>query len=184
MSDSRIDFGHVLNILREDGIVLICTDLGWCLGCSILSETAIARIKRLNSQGSLLMTDNVGKIQQYVQQVPDIAWDMIEMSNDALRICYPGAKNLMLSAQNNDKSIEIMVTKNAGLCQFCARLKSPLFIAPLVSKGSKTIQNFDEIPNEIKEIVNFTFPKNTGFVFSKSKDKVIKFETGNVFKLL
>ena len=58
----------------------------------------------------LLLTDMPGKIQNLVSQMPDIAWDLIEMSDSPLTIIYPGAKNIAKNLIAEDGSVGIRVT--------------------------------------------------------------------------
>ena len=70
-----------LEILRSGGVILYPTDTVWGLGCDATNEVAVKRIfdikKRADAKAMLVLIDNPGKLQSYVDEVPDIAWDLI-----------------------------------------------------------------------------------------------------------
>ena len=49
--------------------------------------------KRTDSKAMLVLIDNPSKLQSYVDEVPDMAWDLIELSEKPLTIIYPLAQH-------------------------------------------------------------------------------------------
>ena len=119
-----------LEILRSGGVILYPTDTVWGLGCDATNEVAVKRIfdikKRADAKAMLVLIDNPGKLQSYVDEVPDIAWDLIEMSEKPLTIIYPQARNLAPNLVAEDKSIGIRVTNEEFSKKLCAQFKNPL----------------------------------------------------------
>ena len=87
-----------INILNAGGTILYPTDTIWGLGCDARNEAAIDKVialkKRPAAKSFVLLLDNENKIQSYVQEVPEIAWSLIEFADSPMTIILPNAKNL------------------------------------------------------------------------------------------
>ena len=92
------DIREAVNVMRRGGIILYPTDTIWGLGCDATNEDAVRRIfeikRREDSKALISLVDSEAKIQFYVREIPDVAWDLIEMSNKPLTVIYDGARNL------------------------------------------------------------------------------------------
>lgn len=71
----------------------------------------------------LVLVDNSGRLNSYVDEVPDIAWDLIEMAEKPLTIIYPEAKNLAPNLLAEDKSVGIRVTNEDFSKKLCAQFR-------------------------------------------------------------
>ena len=73
------------DVMRRGGIILYPTDTIWGIGCDATNEEAVQRVYELkqrdDSKSMLVLLDNPAKLQTYVQDVPDIAWDLIELTD-------------------------------------------------------------------------------------------------------
>ena len=85
-------------VLKEGGVILYPTDTIWGIGCDATNEEAVKRVyeikQRADSKALLVLVDSPVKVDFYVQDVPDIAWDLIELTDKPLTIIYQGARNL------------------------------------------------------------------------------------------
>ena len=84
--------------MNEGGVILYPTDTVWGIGCDATNEEAVRRVyeikKRADSKAMLVLVDSPVKVDFYVQDVPDVAWDLIEVADKPLTIIYSGARNL------------------------------------------------------------------------------------------
>ncbi|MDA3778645.1 MAG: Sua5/YciO/YrdC/YwlC family protein, partial [Bacteroidales bacterium] len=82
------DFKNALETVKNGGIILYPTDTIWGLGCDASNEQAVNRIyeikKRSNKKSMLVLLNNPGEIRKYVKDMPDIAWDLFELSEKPL----------------------------------------------------------------------------------------------------
>ena len=178
----------VVEVLRSGGVILYPTDTVWGLGCDATNEKAVKRIfeikKRTDTKAMLVLIDNPSKLQSYVDEVPDIAWDLIELSEKPLTIIYPQAKNLALNLIGEDKTIGIRVTKELFSRTLCMQFRNPIVSTSANISGNSTPMNFAQIPDEIKNAVDYVviFRQN-----DKSKSvpsSIIKLGKGNLFHLI
>ena len=68
-------------VMNEGGVNLYPTDTVWGIGCDATNEEAVRRVyeikKRADSKAMLVLVDSPVKVDFYVQDVPDVAWDLI-----------------------------------------------------------------------------------------------------------
>lgn len=177
-----------VEVLRSGGIILYPTDTVWGLGCDATNENAVKRIfeikKRTDAKAMLVLVDAPAKIQAYVEEIPDIAWDLIEISEEPLTIIYPHAKNLAKNLIAEDKSIGIRVTKEFFSRSLCSQFRRPIVSTSANVSGDPTPANFRQISNEIKSAVNYIVNFRQTEISEPKPSSIIKFMKGNVFQLI
>ena len=67
--------------MNEGGVILYPTDTIWGIGCDATNEEAVRRVyeikQRSDSKAMLVLVDSPVKVDFYVQDVPEVAWDLI-----------------------------------------------------------------------------------------------------------
>lgn len=153
------DIKKALEVLKSGGVILYPTDTIWGLGCDATNEIAVQRIyqikKRADSKSMLVLMDNPALLDRYVNEVPEIAWDLVEVATTPLTVIYPGAKNLAKNLVADDGSIGIRFTKEAFTSQLLQRFRRPIVSTSANISGEKSPAVFAEIAEEIKSQVDY-----------------------------
>lgn len=153
------DIKKALQTLRDGGVILYPTDTIWGLGCDATNELAVLKIyeikRRMESKSMLVLIDSDAKLQAYVEEVPSMAWDLIEMSDKPLTIIYPSAKNLAKNLLADDGSIGIRVTNEAFSRKLCERFRKPIVSTSANISGNSAPTTFLEIEELIKKSVDY-----------------------------
>lgn len=177
-----------LEVLRSGGVILYPTDTVWGIGCDATNESAVSRIyeikKRTDAKAMLVLVDSPGKLQVYVDEVPDIAWDLIEMSEKPLTIIYPQAKNLAPSLVAEDHSIGIRVTKESFSNKLCTQFRKPIVSTSANVSGEQTPLNFSQISTEIKTAVDYVVNFRQDETTKPKPSSIIKLGKGNLFQMI
>lgn len=178
-SDFSVDLTKALEVLRNGGVILYPTDTVWGIGCDATNAEAVKRIyeikQREDSKSMLVLMENPNLLNSYIDEVPEIAWDLIEMTDKPLTIIYSGAKNLAPNLIASDGSIGIRITNEAFTQQLIQRLRKPLVSTSANISGQKTPQNFDEITEEIINAVDY--------VVEYRRDDIKKYAPSSIIKL-
>ena len=94
------DIRQAVETLRRGGLILYPTDTVWGIGCDATNEEAVRRIfalkQRAEAKAMLCLVDSANRLQRYVRQVPDVAWDLIEFAERPLTLILDGAVSLHL----------------------------------------------------------------------------------------
>jgi len=87
-----------LEVLRAGGTILYPTDTIWGLGCDATNPDAVEKIykikQREDNKKLIVLLDGDYAIERYIDEVAEVAYDLIELSEKPLTIIYSGAKNL------------------------------------------------------------------------------------------
>ena len=92
------DIEKACEVMFNGGIILYPTDTIWGIGCDATNPEAVKRVyeikKRIDSKALITLVDSPAKVNAYVQDMPEIAWDLIEFATKPLTIIYDKARNL------------------------------------------------------------------------------------------
>ena len=103
------DINLALKTLQKGGLILYPTDTIWGIGCDATNAEAVWKIyklkQRADSKSMLVLLDSENRLQQYIHEIPDAAWQLLDVADKPLTIIYPGAKNLAQNLIAEDGSI-------------------------------------------------------------------------------
>ncbi|MBA7543224.1 putative protein YciO [subsurface metagenome] len=182
------DIDHAVKVLEKGGLILFPTDTIWGIGCDATNTEAVDRIyrlkKRQDSKTMLVLIDNEIRLQQYIKEIPEIAWQLLDVSDKPLTIIYPGARNLALNLVAEDGSIGIRIPED----KFCQRLVSR-FMKPVVSTSANVTEKkppaiFQAISDEIKEGVDYIVNWRQNDDQQGTVSSIIKLGPGGEFLIL
>lgn len=153
------DIKKACDTLKKGGIILYPTDTIWGIGCDATNEEAVKRIYELkqrdDSKSMLILMDNPAKLQTYVRDVPDIAWDLIELTDKPLTIIYDGAKNLATNLIAEDGSIGIRITAEKFSMELCRQFRKPIVSTSANISGEPSPAIFSQISQTVKDGVDY-----------------------------
>lgn len=155
------DLQQALKVLREGGVILYPTDTVWGIGCDATNADAVARVyeikKRVDSKAMLVLLDGAGKLQGYVDKVPETAWLLLEASEGQrpMTIIYPKAKNLAPNLLAEDGSVGIRITSEPFTKALCEQLRHPIVSTSANISSEPTAKTFKEISQELLETVDY-----------------------------
>ncbi len=153
------DIRSALEVLNRGGIILYPTDTIWGLGCDATNVNAVERIyeikRRADAKALISLVDSDAKIQFYVREVPDVAWQLLDVSDKPLTIIYDGARNLAPNLLAEDGSAALRVTNEPFSKQLCFRFKRAIVSTSANISGEQAPRCFAEISEEIKQSVDY-----------------------------
>ena len=172
------DIKKALEVLRKGGTILYPTDTIWGIGCDATNPDAVKKIyeikQRSDSKSMLVLLDTAAYLSYYVDEVPEVANDLIALSDKPLTIIYSGAKNLASNLIAADGSIGIRVVSD----EFCQKLISQ-FKKPLVSTSANISEkpapaNFYDIDEAIINAVDYVVEWRQNDTTKSSPSGIIK----------
>lgn len=189
MSTSFVDdIVKAVEVLRSGGIILYPTDTIWGIGCDATNAAAVKRIyeikQRQDTKSMLVLMENPNLLNSYISEVPEIAWELIEVADTPLTIIYPGAKNLAVNLLANDGSIGIRITNEAFTQQLIQRFRKPVVSTSANISGQKSPQNFAEISEEIKKSVDFIVKFRQDDLSKSTPSGIIKLGVGGQVEVI
>lgn len=175
-------------VMREGGVILYPTDTIWGIGCDATNEEAVRRVyeikRRADSKAMLVLVDSAVKVDFYVQDVPEVAWDLIELADKPLTIIYSGARNLASNLLAEDGSVGIRVTGEEFSKRLCQQFRKAIVSTSANVSGQPSPQNFSEISDEIKAAVDYIVDYRREETAQARPSSIIKLDKGGVIKII
>ncbi len=175
-------------VMREGGVILYPTDTIWGIGCDATNEEAVRRVyeikRRADSKAMLVLVDSAVKVDFYVQDVPEVAWDLIELVDKPLTIIYSGARNLAPNLLAEDGSVGIRVTGEEFSKRLCQQFRKAIVSTSANVSGQPSPQNFSEISEEIKAAVDYIVDYRREETTQAKPSSIIKLDKGGVIKII
>ena len=178
------DIKKACEIMEKGGIILYPTDTIWGIGCDATNEDAVKRVyeikKRIDSKALIVLVDKPVKVEFYVREVPEIAWDLIDVADKPLTIVYPNARNVLA----DDGSVGIRITQETFSRKLCERFRKAIVSTSANISGQPAPTNFNEISDEIKQAVDYVVTYRQDDPYQPSPSSVIWIGEGGVIKIL
>lgn len=178
----------MVEVLRAGGLILYPTDTVWGIGCDATNEEAVKKIfnlkKRNDSKSLIVLVDSVDRLFPYVDNVPDVAWDLAEVADKPLTIIYPTGKNLAPNVLAEDGSVGIRVTNEEFSKALCYAFRKPIISTSANISGRPTPENFSQIEEEIINGVDYVAETRREENEKKIPSSIIKFEKNGTFAVL
>ena len=182
------DIQKACEIMQAGGIILYPTDTIWGIGCDATNEKAVQKVyelkKRTDNKAMLVLTDSSAKLSMYVSDMPDIAWDLIEVADKPLTIIYPKAKNLAANLLADDQSVGIRITNETFSKTLCERFRKPIVSTSANISGQPSPSNFNEISEEIKAGVDYVVNFRQDEKIKANPSGIIKLGEGGVVQVI
>lgn len=157
------DIKKAVEVLRKGGVILYPTDTVWGIGCDATNAEAVKRVyeikQRDDSKALICLVDSDARLQCYVRNVPDVAWQLI----DSLQAgdCKPttlildDAVNLAPNLIADDGSIALRITNEPFSKELCFRFQKALVSTSANISGEPAAQNYSDIDPRILEAVDY-----------------------------
>ena len=184
----RQEINNALEVLKNGGVILYPTDTVWGLGCDATNEEAVAKVNAIKGRSVdkslIILLDNENKLQSYVTEIPEVAYELIEYAENPMTIVFSGAKNLAKNVINSDGTIGIRIVKHDFCEQLLQRFRKPIVSTSANISGEPTPKFYDEISEDVKDavdyIVNFDQENRT----EKKPSTIIKLGPSGQFEFI
>ncbi|MCF2604533.1 MAG: L-threonylcarbamoyladenylate synthase [bacterium] len=182
------DIKKACEVMAAGGLILYPTDTIWGIGCDATNEEAVRRVyelkRRSDHKAMLLLMDSSAKLNYYVQEVPDVAWDLIELADSPLTVIYSGARNVAPNLLAEDGSVGIRITQEEFSHKLCERFRKPLVSTSANVSGEPSPANFSEISATIKAGVDYIVRYRQDDLSKAAPSHIIKLGAGGLVKII
>ncbi len=180
---------EALKTLRDGGTILYPTDTVWGLGCDATNPEAVAKIyeikQRSDSKSLVLLASDLDMVAKYVKEIPSIAVDLVEVNDAPMTIIYPGAIageegaagdrwHLAHNTVAADGTVGIRIPLMEWCRQLVFKLGRPIVSTSANISGEPTPQRFSDIPQEIKDAVDFVVPPSVDTESTGKASQILK----------
>ena len=145
--------------MKAGGVILYPTDTVWGIGCDATNPDAVSRVyeikQRTDSKALICLVDSEARLQRYVRNVPEVAWDIFELATKPTTIVLDGAVNLAPNLIGDDGSIALRITAEPFSKELCYRFQKPIVSTSANISGMPAAQNYCDITPELLQAVDY-----------------------------
>ena len=156
------DIKNAVEVMRRGGTILYPTDTVWGIGCDATNAAAVSKVyqikQRDDSKALICLVDSDARLQRYVRQVPDVAWQLIDSLKEGGRpttLILDGAVNLAPNLIAADGSIGMRITNEPFSKELCYRFQKAIVSTSANISGEPAAQNYRDIDPRILEAVDY-----------------------------
>ena len=124
------DIKKAVEVMRQGGVILYPTDTVWGIGCDATNAEAVAKVYKIkhrdDSKALICLVDSDNRLQRYVRNVPDVAWQLFECADKPTTVILDGAVNLAENLIADDGSIAMRITSEPFSKELCYRFQKPI----------------------------------------------------------
>lgn len=182
------DLRECLKVLKEGGVILYPTDTVWGLGCDPASPGAVKKIfgikSRSHDKSLIILVNGIQMLERYVSEVPEIVYQLTEVSDDPLTIIYPRGKNLAGGVCADDGTVAIRICNDDFCNELITRFRKPVVSTSANPSGKPAPANFSEIERSVIDAADYTVKYRRDDKKRYSASPVIKVERNGVFSII
>lgn len=153
------DIQNAVKTMRNGGVILYPTDTVWGIGCDATNPDAVAKVykikRRDDSKALICLVDSDDRLQRYVRNVPEVAWDLLELADKPTTVILDNAVNLAPNLVADDGSIAMRITKENFSRELCFRFQKPIVSTSANISGEPAAQNYRDISEELLNAVDY-----------------------------
>lgn len=178
-----------LEVLKSGGILLTPTDTIWGLGCDAGNQAAVEKLIRLKQRppekSFIILMEGEHMLEQYLREVPAVAYDLIEYAEKPLTIVFPGARYLAPGVIHRDGSVGIRIVKRDCFCRdLLRRFRRPMVSTSANLSGRSAPAGPDEVDPALLRGTDYIVPAREGLPDRMEPSTIVRLGPGGEYSLI
>ncbi len=181
------DLSTFISVLSKAGVIIYPSDTLWGLGCDAINKEAVSKIfslkKRKKKSPLIVLLYDENKLFDYVQDVPDIAFDLIEMSDHPITIVFENGKRVADQVLGEDGSIAIRICKDSSCGDLLKKYRKPLVSTSVNISGEQFAHSISDMDPLILSEVDAIY--NDDYIVERNKpSQIIRLNSNGSFNII
>ena len=181
------EISNAVQVLRDGGLLLYPTDTVWGIGCDATNAEAVEKViqlkERKDNKALICLVADDRMLSRYVKEIPKVAYDIFDVSDDPITIIYDDAQNLAQNLIAEDKSIAIRIPNDDFCFQLIRRFGKAIVSTSANVSGKSTPKSFEEIAPHILKGVDYVVNLHREKVCTKPSS-IIKLSANGKVKII
>ena len=182
------DIRKAVEVMRAGGVILYPTDTIWGIGCDATNPKAVERVykikQRADSKALICLVDSDARLQRYVRNVPNVAWELLDCADKPTTVILDGAVNLANNLIADDGSVALRITKEPFSKELCYRFQKAIVSTSANISGQPAAQNFCDIQQELIDAVDYVCWSRRQEHKPHQASSIIKLGTGGEVEII
>ncbi|AXP81899.1 Threonylcarbamoyl-AMP synthase [Mariniflexile rhizosphaerae] len=181
------EINKALQTLKSGGLILYPTDTVWGIGCDATNPEAVKKVyalkQREDSKALICLVADDRMLKKYVKKVPEVALNIIDVTDKPTTIIYDDAQNLAPNLIAEDGTIAIRIPDDEFCFQLSRRLNGAIVSTSANISGYPTPNSFKEIQQEVLKGVDYIVNLHHEKICAKPSS-IIKLSNNGVVKII
>lgn len=147
------EIAKAIEVLKRGGIILYPTDTVWGIGCDATNAAAVERIYALkkseNKKSMLVLVDHPDRVSLYIKKVPEVAWQLYEVTDTPLTLILPGGCGVAANLLPEEGTLGVRIVEHDFCKRLIRKLNRPLVSTSANISGAASPGSFSEISREV-----------------------------------
>lgn len=182
------DIKECVEVMNKGGLILYPTDTIWGIGCDATNAEAVKKVyelkQRADNKALIVLLDSVVRLDHYVVNVPEMAYELLDVAVKPLTIIYDGAYNLAPNLLGDNDSVGIRIPHDDFSHRLCASFGKPVVSTSANISGEATAHFFNEIDEKIKGGVDYVVKYRQDDTKPHDASNIIMLKEDGSFKIL
>lgn len=182
------DINKAVEVLKSGGIILYPTDTLWGIGCDATNTKAVQKVFKVKNRPGdfsfIILIEKEGRLSEYVENIPEILWDLLKSFDTPTTIIYPKGKNLAKNVMAKDGSIAIRIVKDEFCRKLISRLDKPIVSSSANFSGEGSPLMFKDISEAFKKRVNYIVQTNRHKLAEVKASTIIRLHPDGEFEII
>lgn len=183
----QTEIQKALQVLKNGGLILYPTDTVWGIGCDATNPEAVKKVyalkQREDSKALICLVADDRMLKKYVKRVPEVALNIIDVTDKPTTIIYDDAQNLAENLIAEDGTIAIRIPDDEFCFQLCRKLNGAIVSTSANISGFPTPNSYKEIQQEVLKGVDYVVNLHHEKICSKPSS-IIKLSNNGVVKII
>ena len=184
----REEILKAVEVLKSGGVILYPTDTIWGIGCDASNPEAVKKVYEIKNRDEakslIALVDGDVRLERTVEEVPEVAWDLIDFSEKPVTIIYDNPIGVAKNAVNKDNSLGIRIVKDKFCKELIRNLNKPLISTSANISGEKQANSFSEISEEIKNSVDHIVDLRQEELNLNKSSMIIKLDASGLINII
>ncbi len=181
-------YQEAIQSLKSGGVIIYPSDTLWAIGCDARFDASIEKLfsikKRPIDKGLIILISKIEQLNEYVEKVPDIAWDLVDFAEDPLTVIYPKGKNVSKYVLGPNGSIAIRLVKDEFCKGLLFRYQRAIVSSSVNLSGGEPALSFESIDSEISIQVDYLLKPVEKQKLTQKASKIVELGLGGEFRII
>lgn len=153
------EINNTIASLKKGELILYPTDTVWGIGCDATDAIAVEKIYQLkerdDSKALVCLVSDFKMLNQYIEMVPEVAYDILKYANKPTTIIYDKPKRVAENLISEDNTLAIRVASDSFCKALIKKYRRPIVSTSANISGRATPNSFKEIEDHILKGVDY-----------------------------
>lgn len=182
------DITQALKVLQQGGIIIYPTDTIWGIGCDATNAAAVEKVfavkKRTEKKAMIVLMPDVSWLSSYVEQIPEVAFQLIEVADKPMSLVLDGAINLASNLVAPDGSIAVRIVHDSFCQSLLERFGKPMVSTSANFSGEPAPALFRDIDPRLLTMVDYVVKWRQNDTTPGKPSSIIRLGPGGEVKIL